>query len=130
LVASVLLVDDEADGCEAVERYLAKCGHVVERVPNGREALSALANRTPHVLVLDLRMPEMDGVSFLEVIRCYLRWSLLPVIVLTALQPDHPTVARAKHLGAKKVYYKGDIVLADLAATISKLAGMPAAATG
>ena len=41
--------------------------------PNGREALAALAIRTPDLVILDLRMPEMDGITFLEVIRCYLR---------------------------------------------------------
>src|SRR2546423_5002396 len=105
IVASVLVVDDEIDGSDAVVRYLARAGHMTRCVPNGREALSALANRTPDVVILDLRMPEMDGITFLEVIRCYLRWSYLPVILLTAHQADS-TTERAQQLGARRVFHK------------------------
>src|SRR4051812_17057579 len=97
-VASVLVVDDDIDGCDAVVRFLAKAGHTTRCVPNGREALIALTSLTPDVVILDMRMPEMDGITFLEVIRCYLRWSYLPVIVLSALS-DGPMIDRAEQMG-------------------------------
>jgi CheY-like chemotaxis protein len=95
--------------------------HMTRCVPNGREALSALANRTPDVVILDLRMPEMDGITFLEVIRCYLRWSYLPVILLTAHQADS-TTERAQQLGVRRVFHKGAYSLTDLLASVNELA--------
>jgi CheY-like chemotaxis protein len=119
-VASVLFVDDDLDGCEAVVRYFNRAGHVTRCVPNGREALSALANQTPDVVILDLRMPEMDGLTFLEVIRCYLRWSFLPVILLTASKIEH-AIARAEQLGVRRVFHKADFKLSDLLDAVNEM---------
>src|SRR5690242_9956234 len=102
-MAVVLLVDDDADSSEPVLRRLRKAGHRVIYQPNGREALSALTNESPDVVILDARMPEMDGLSFLEVIRCYLRWQTLPVIMLTAYSDGHH-MRRAAELGVKKTF--------------------------
>jgi CheY-like chemotaxis protein len=79
----------------------------------------ALTTKTPDVVVLDLRMPEMDGITFLEVIRCYLRWSTLPVIVLTAL-PDGPTIVRAEQLGVRYIFRKSQFRLEDLAHAVEQ----------
>lgn len=121
-MASILVVDDELDGCEPLVKYLARSGHVTRCVPNGREALAALANRTPDVVVLDLRMPEMDGITFLEVIRCYLRWSFLPTIVLTALPPG-PTTERAETLGVKRIFHKASYKLSEILDAVNELTG-------
>ena len=101
-------------------RYLSRAGHVTRAVPNGREALAALTNQTPDVVVLDLRMPEMDGITFLEVIRCYLRWSFLPIIVLTAV-PEGVMTTRAEQLGVRRVFQKGNFRMSDLLAAVNEL---------
>ncbi|HEX4795733.1 MAG TPA: response regulator [Humisphaera sp.] len=123
-MADVLVVDDESDGCDVLSRFLARDGHTVRSVPNGREALAALVTHTPDVVVLDLLMPEMDGVSFLEVIRCYLRWSSIPVIVLTAL-PSGVTVNRARELGVHYVFHKAAFQLSDLGEAVNDSLGQP-----
>ena len=61
---------------------------------------------TPDVILLDLLMPEMDGPTFLEVIRSYLRLQSLPVVVLTALA-DSPMIDRVQHLKVNSVLVKG-----------------------
>lgn len=116
-MAVVLVVDDERDTREAVAKYLRKAGHSVAISPNGKEALAALCVETPEVVVLDYRMPEMDGVTFLEVIRCYLRWQTLPVILLTAYA-DGPHVKRAAELGVRRTFLKAQYDLAELQADI------------
>jgi CheY-like chemotaxis protein len=123
-VASVLVVDDEIDGSDVVVRYLEKMGHSTRCVPNGREALAAIISDTPDVVVLDLRMPEMDGITFLEVIRCYLRWSFLPVIILTALQAGSIT-ERAQRMGVRHIFHKAGYRLSDLAAAVDECARQP-----
>ena len=116
-MSDILLVDDDADGSEVVSRFLRKAGHQVTCVGNGREALHALSVEMPDAVVLDAMMPEMDGVSFLEVIRCYLRWQSLPVVLLTAYS-EGPHIRRAAELGVRKIFLKADYDLAELLAHI------------
>ena len=109
----VLIVDDEPDSSEFVERFLQKEGHKTACVPNGREALAALINGQPDAVVLDVRMPEMDGIALLEVLRSYLRWNTLPVILLTA-HANKDQIDRAKQLDVQHVFHKANFTLPDL----------------
>jgi len=106
-MADVLLVEDDLDSADAVARILSRAGHSVRGAPNGREAVAALTTQTPDVVILDYKMPEMDGVSFLEVIRCYLRWQKLPVILLTGYR-EGTHIRRAAELGVRTTFLKGD----------------------
>src|SRR3954468_22562515 len=90
-VAKILVVDDDADGREALVTYLAKGGHSVVGAASGREALDALEKMTgdvPDLVLLDIRMPGMDGFAVLKVLRSYLRWAAVPVAILTAYPED------------------------------------------
>lgn len=116
-MAHILLVDDDPDACEVVSRLLKQDGYQVRSAPNGREALAALVSHTPDLVVLDLRMPEMDGLTLLEVIRSYLRWSDLPIIIVTAYAND-PSATRANQLGVKHVFSKANYRLEDLLARV------------
>jgi CheY-like chemotaxis protein len=125
-MGSVLVVDDDADSRDAVSRYLMKAGHGVRTARSGREALIAVATTVPDVIVLDVRMPEMDGMEFLQVIRSYLRWSTVPVILLTAY-PDALSLERAHDLGVKMIYLKANYRLEDLVACVERLFADPTA---
>src|SRR6266550_8656281 len=103
---SVMLVDDAADSCEPLAKFLERSGHEVRCVANGREALAAVITKPPDVVVLDLLMPEMDGPSYLEVVRSYLRLQSLPVVVLTAFT-DSPLLERARNLSINSILAKG-----------------------
>lgn len=105
-MAYVLIVDDNADAADTLARLLQTADYEVESVPNGREALAKILARIPDVVVLDLAMPEMDGPSFLEVVRSYLRLQSLPVVVLTGIS-DSPLIARAQALRVNSVLAKG-----------------------
>ena len=121
-MSSVLIVDDDLDGVEPVARFLRRSGHRVVCAPNGREALSLLTGALPDVVVLDMRMPEMDGMTFLGVLRSYLRWQDMPVVLLTAYA-DGPHIQQAKQLGATDVFKKGSVELEELAACIQRRVG-------
>jgi CheY-like chemotaxis protein len=119
-MAYVLVVDDEPDSSEFVATFLQRSGYKAKCVPNGREALKALIDSYPDAVVLDVRMPGMDGISLLEILRSYLRWESLPVVVLTA----HATPAqiqRAGELGVRHVFHKANFTLPDLAAALEEL---------
>ena len=110
---SILIADDDLDGCDALVRFLRHHGYQVTCVPNGRQALGLLLTAAPDLLVLDLRMPEMDGFTLLEVIRSYLQWSDLPVLLVTGYCDD-ATQPRASFFGVKAVFKKGDYSFEDL----------------
>src|SRR4051794_38122314 len=93
----VLIVDDNADHSQSLAKLLQAFGHTVATAPNGRDALMQLLANQPDVVLLDLFMPEMDGPTFLEVVRSYLRLQTLPIVVLSGIE-DGPFVQRAKAL--------------------------------
>ena len=126
-MGSVLVVDDDSDSREAVTRYLTKAGYGVRSARSGREALIAVATTVPDVIILDVRMPEMDGIEFLQVIRSYLRWSTVPVILLTAYNHSDDVLARAHALGVKMIYLKASYRLEDLLSCVNRLYADPAA---
>ncbi len=80
----VLVVEDDRDIAELVARYLSKAGFAVETVASGRDALSVIAERPPDLLVLDLMLPQMDGLEICRVVRGNNNTSGMPIIMLTA----------------------------------------------
>src|SRR3954453_15927866 len=124
-MGSVLVVDDDADSRDLVSRFFSRAGYAVRSAANGREALVAVATTPPDVIILDAMMPEMNGVEFLQVIRSYLRWSSLPVILLTAY-PQGPHIDRARELDVKRIFLKPDYRLDDLLRCVSQLMSDPA----
>ncbi len=83
-LAHVLVVDDEPDMQEYLERVLRLAGYSVEAVPNGLQALACIDARRPDVVVSDLRMPELDGFGLLAALRRRADTRALPFILLTA----------------------------------------------
>jgi CheY-like chemotaxis protein len=118
-VAYVLIVDDEVHGREALQRYLSKCGHEIASANNGSDALKTILARPPDLVLLDLFMPEMDGVGLLEVLRSYLRLRTLPVVILTAY-PDARLLQRALRFNVTGVLTKSATSLPEIATTIDQ----------
>lgn len=115
----VLIVDDNADQADSLARSLRLSGHTVVTAPNGREALAAVISNPPDVVLLDLLMPEMDGPSFLEVVRSYLRLQSLPVVVLTGLT-DSPMIERVQTLKVNSVLVKSKASTEDIMKAIDE----------
>jgi DNA-binding response OmpR family regulator len=80
----VLVVDDDYATRRLMRRYLQREGWSVRTAPNGREALDAVVAEPPGLILLDLMMPVMDGVTFLEHLRSQRRFDGIPVVVTTA----------------------------------------------
>jgi CheY-like chemotaxis protein len=87
----VLLVDDDPDQLLALSFVLSKNGYRVTIADSVREAISLLQRNTFHVLVSDLRMPEMDGFEFLKAVRALegpQSYREMPIIMLTGANGD------------------------------------------
>jgi two-component system KDP operon response regulator KdpE len=78
---SVLVVDDEAPLRRALLVNLRARGYDVETAPDGRTALDLAAKKQPDLVIVDLGLPDMDG---LEVVRGLRGWTSVPIIVLSA----------------------------------------------
>jgi len=119
VVATVLIVEDDEDSAQPLAIALRKAGYSVLSVPNGREALALLILDGVDLLVTDLRMPEMDGVTLLTVLRSYLRFHSLPVIVFSAYA-DGRDAERLRELSVAEVFRKGGADLADVVAAVGR----------
>ncbi|MFN8556033.1 MAG: response regulator transcription factor [Dehalococcoidia bacterium] len=82
---TILVVDDERNIVDLAKMYLRNEGFEVETAANGREALDKARALQPSLVVLDIMMPEMDG---LEVCRILRKESDVPVVMLTARGDD------------------------------------------
>jgi two-component system KDP operon response regulator KdpE len=92
----VLIVDDEPQILRAVERALAARGFHVRTATDGRAALGAVLDEEPDLVVLDLNLPHMDGLTACREIR---RASRVPILVLSVRDAEQDKVA-ALDLGA------------------------------
>jgi len=83
-VTRVLVVEDDPDIAQLVRHFLEKAGFAVEQLANGRDALASIASRPPDLLVLDLMLPQVDGLEICRVVRSNSATAGLPIIMLTA----------------------------------------------
>ena len=77
----ILVVDDDLNICELLKLYLENDGYVVYTANDGKQAVDMFKNKTPDLVLLDIMLPELNG---LEVLRRIRRTSEIPVIMLTA----------------------------------------------
>ena len=89
----ILLVDDEPDIVEFVSYNLKKEGFVVSTASNGRDAIRLAEEIRPHLILLDVMMPEMDGIETCEQIRSNDRLKDTLVAFLTARGEDYSQIA-------------------------------------
>jgi two-component system, OmpR family, alkaline phosphatase synthesis response regulator PhoP len=89
----ILLVDDEADILEIVGYNLTQEGYQVFTAENGKEAVQKAKKHIPHLIIMDVMMPEMDGMEACEIIRKTPELSNTIITFLTARSEDYSLVA-------------------------------------
>jgi len=82
---NILVCDDDKEIVAAIEIYLEKEEYKIFKAYNGKEALRLVQNNNIHLIILDIMMPEMDGIEALKAIR---EISSVPVIMLSAKSED------------------------------------------
>jgi two-component system alkaline phosphatase synthesis response regulator PhoP len=89
----ILLVDDEQDILEIVGYNLTQEGYQIVTASNGKEAIVKAKKELPHLIIMDLMMPEMDGIEACENIRRIPELSHVIITFLTARSEDYSQVA-------------------------------------
>ena len=123
----VLVVDDDAEMRERLRSVLEKNGWTVREAGNGAEALARVTDASPHLILLDLTMPVMDGFSFLHRLRRMPGCADIPVVVLSAR--DVTRAERERLDGADRILKKGETSMRDLTAELRKLETREASGT-
>ena len=102
---TVLVADDNADICELLQAGLGRLNLDVLVATNGREAYELIVSRRPSLALLDLVMPELNGLEVLTKLREDADFSTLPVILITARTQDED-IERGFNLGANDYILK------------------------
>ena len=95
----VLAVDDDAAVCEFYDQALRLSGYDVECAPSAAKAREVLAPRRPGIRLMDIMMPDQDGISFTRELRADDKTSDIPIIVISGLA-DAGTLNDALLFGA------------------------------
>jgi DNA-binding NtrC family response regulator len=117
----ILLVDDEENARMALSRLLSREGYIVDTVSNGFEALSHLREHDVNLIVTDINMPEMDGLSFLR--EANSSFPGINVIMITAYGGVESYI-EAINLGAFE-YINKPVRIEELKSIINRIFEMP-----
>jgi CheY-like chemotaxis protein len=117
----VLVVDDEPAICELIAETLRESGYRVDTAANGAEALDVMGGRVPNAIVLDLMMPRLSAVGFVERMRLNPGFAAIPILIVTA---SYGAYEAAKRLGAQACLTK-PFELDELVDVVGRLVGQP-----
>ena len=95
----VLIVEDEEDIRELVSYHLLKEGYQVASVASGEEALSVAEKQTPDLILLDVMLPGMDGLTVCQRLRASPKTADVAIMMLTA-KSEEADIVRGLNLGA------------------------------
>jgi two-component system cell cycle response regulator DivK len=101
----ILLVEDNDISRQLMGDYLRHCGYSLRTLSNGSTFVQEMSQFRPHLVLLDLKLPDVDGFTVLEQAQRTLEWSNTPIIVISAFafQADRE---RAFNLGARQYLVK------------------------
>ena len=116
----ILVVDDDADFREALCEVLGEAGYPVQQAENGEVALSRVGEELPGIVLLDLKMPVLDGWGVMERMRNDAKASAVPILILSAYGFEW----EAELLGAQG-YIPKSVGMDEILERVRKAAGSP-----
>jgi CheY-like chemotaxis protein len=119
---TLLVVDDEVACRNPLARLLQMEGYDIVQASDGLEALQRLEEGQCDLVLLDLLMPRMDGMEFIERVRGDVRFAGLPIFLVTAVH-DSKVLTRARSFGIQQYLFKGDVPFMRMLELIKKQLG-------
>ncbi len=117
---TILLVEDDMDLIEMYETKFKMEGFQVERAGNGAEALNKIKESKPSIVLLDIVMPEVDGVQVLRDLKTDPATKEIPVLLLTNLGQDGD-IKKGMELGAADYLIKANFTPNEVVGKINKV---------
>ncbi|MDO8744230.1 MAG: response regulator [Candidatus Brocadiaceae bacterium] len=102
-MTKILVVDDEVKECELLRRFFEKKGYTVITSNNGMDAIEKVQNESPDIMLLDIRMPGMDGI---EVLKCVRESNKKIGIIMVTAVMDEDIAKNTMKLGADEYITK------------------------
>lgn len=116
----VLVVDDDSTLLDMYKERLVSSGYEVITAPNGEIALAKVVETLPHVILLDVMMPKINGFDVLNIVKSSPETKNIPVIILTALsQENHKQKGIAD--GASDYIVKSEVMPKEVVEKIEKV---------
>ncbi|TPV97169.1 MAG: response regulator [Myxococcales bacterium FL481] len=119
--AHILVVEDDASVRLLVEKSLTSHGYEVSLVGDGLEGLTALEQRKPDLVIVDIMMPRLDGMTFVKAMKRNADTKPIPVIFLTA-KSDPKSMIEGIRVGAK-FYVPKPFQIDELISKVEKALG-------
>lgn len=120
--SKILIVDDEVGALTLIGIMLDRGGFAVSKARDAASALETLDTETPDLIILDVMMPEMDGIELCQVIRNRAETKQTPVLILSA-KGDADSIIRGIEAGAND-YLPKPILHHDLVSKVRGMLGM------
>ena len=119
----ILIVEDELAYSELLKSQLIEKGYSVIEAVNGKQGLEIAKKENPDLILLDIRMPVMDGMTMLGLLRKEEWGKNIKVVMLTNLEPDDKIIGQAVANEPSYYFVKSDIRLTELLTKIKELIG-------
>lgn len=101
----LLLVEDDNANRQMMHDYLSYCGYEMRSLDSGLNLFQTLTEFHPHLVLLDLKLPDVSGYTLLQQMQEHSMWSQIPVIVVSAFA-FRADQLRAINLGARRYFVK------------------------
>ena len=118
----VFFVEDDILLLEVMEKFLRQAGYSVVIAKDGAEAVEALKTVTPHLILLDILLPHIDGFEILKHIKEDPRISSVPVVILSNYGSEND-VKKGLELGAREYLVKASLTPEEIVDRVKKILG-------
>ncbi len=118
-IHKILVIDDSNTNVVLLEAILGARGYKILTALSAKEAMGIIRKDRPHLILLDLLMPEISGFDFLEDIKNNEKLNGIPVIVISALT-DEPSIERTRKMGAVE-FIKKPVDIQTLVRAVDKI---------
>lgn len=116
----VLLVEDDEDIRTMFAEQLTLAGFEVTIACDGLEAVAKVSTESPDIILLDIILPELDGLEVLRKIKADTKTSKIPVVMLSNLNQDNQK-SEAEKLGAAAFYVKSSLTPSQMIKTLNEV---------
>ena len=120
---SILIVDDEYEFYDLLRFRLQDCGYRILHATNGTQALAQARQHSPDVILLDLLLPDLDGLTLCGILRRQLSTRAAPVIMISALASD--VTRHAPKIAGACAYFTKPLDIAELKAELKAILAAP-----